>query len=63
MRQGDMGWDEAKAAGLRSARLMKSDAELGNAEIRKLFGRMEETLRIVHGNEVSALEALVGAVG
>ena len=30
---------------------------------RRLFGRMSETLRIVHGNEVNALEALVGAVG
>jgi hypothetical protein len=63
MRQGDEGWDEAKAAGLRSARLRKSDADLGDGERRKLFWRMAETLRIVHGNEVNALEALVGAVG
>jgi hypothetical protein len=63
IRQGDEGWDEAKAAGLRSARLMKSDADLGDRERRKLFRRMAETLRIVHGNEVNALEALVGAVG
>jgi len=63
MRQGDEGWDEARASGLRSARLKKSDADLGDAERRRLFGRMAETLRIVHGNEVNALEALSGAVG
>ncbi len=63
MRQGDQGWDEAKAAGLRSARLTKSDADLDDGERKKLFGRMAETLRIVHGNEVNALEALIGAVG
>jgi hypothetical protein len=63
MRQGDEGWDEAKAAGLRSARLRKSDADLGDGDRRKLFEQMAETLRIVHGNEVTALEALVDAVG
>ena len=63
IRQGDQGLDEAKAAGLRSARLKKSDAGLGDGERRKLLERMAETLRIVHGNEVNALEALVGAVG
>jgi hypothetical protein len=63
IRQGDEGWDQAKAAGLRSARLLESDADLGDGERRKLFQRMAETLRIVHGNEVNALEALVGAVG
>ena len=63
MRQGDEGWEEAKGAGLRSARLLKSDAGLSDGERSKLFGRMAETLRIVHGNEVNALEALVGAVG
>jgi hypothetical protein len=63
MRQGDQGWDEAKTAGLASSRLMKADADLGLGERRKLFGRMAETLRIVHGTEVNALEALVGAVG
>jgi hypothetical protein len=62
IRQGDQGWDEAEAAGLRSARLKKSDADLGDGERRKLFERMAEMLRIVHGNEVNALEALVGAV-
>jgi hypothetical protein len=63
IRQGDQGLDEAKAAGLRSGRLKKSDAGLGDGERRKLLERMAETLRIVHGNEVNALEALVGAVG
>ncbi len=63
LRQGDQGWDEAKAAGLRIAELMKADADLGDGDRRKLFERMAETLRIVHGNEVNALEALVGAVG
>jgi hypothetical protein len=63
LRHGDQGWDEAMAAGLRSARLMEADAELGDGERRRLFERMAETLRIVHGNEVSALEALAGAVG
>jgi hypothetical protein len=62
IRQGDQGWDDAKAAGLRSARLLNSDPDLGHGERRKLFGRMAETLRIVHGNEVNALEALIGAV-
>ncbi len=42
---------------------MKADADLGDGDRRKLFERMAETLRIVHGNEVNALEALVGAVG
>ena len=63
IRQGDLGWEEAKAAGRSSARLMKSDAGLGDGERRQLFERMAETLRIVHGNEVNALQALVGAVG
>ena len=63
IRQGDRGWDVAKAAGLSSALLMTSDADLGDGERRKLFERMAETLRIVHGNEVNALEALVDAVG
>jgi butirosin biosynthesis protein H-like/uncharacterized protein DUF4872 len=63
VRQGDQGWDEAKSAGLRSARLRKSDADLGDGDRRKLFEQMAETLRIVHGNEVTALEALVDAVG
>ena len=63
IRQGDQGWDEAKAAGQRSARLLKSDAGLGEGARRELFERMAETLRIVHGNEVSALAALVDAVG
>jgi len=63
IRQGDQGWNEAETAGLRSARLRKADAGLGDGERKKLFGRMAETLRIVHGNEVDALEALVGAVG
>ena len=63
IRQGDQGWDEARSAGLQSARLMKTDAGLGDGARRKLFGRMAEALRIVHGSEVNALEALVGAVG
>ncbi|HJR86722.1 MAG TPA: BtrH N-terminal domain-containing protein [Acidimicrobiia bacterium] len=63
IRQGDQGWDEARSAGLQSARLIKTDAGLGDRERRKLFGRMAEALRIVHGSEVNALEALVGAVG
>lgn len=63
LRQGDQGWDEAKAAGLRIAELMKADADMGDGDRRKLFERMAETLRIVHGNEVNALEALIGAVG
>ncbi|HEX2420535.1 MAG TPA: BtrH N-terminal domain-containing protein [Acidimicrobiia bacterium] len=60
--QGDHGWDEAKAAGFRSGRLRKTDARLGDGERRKLFGRMAEALRIVHSDEVNALEALIGAV-
>ena len=63
IRQGDQGWDEARSAGLQSARLIKTDAGLGDRERRKLFGRMAEALRNVHGSEVNALEALVGAVG
>ncbi len=63
IRQGDLGWDEAAFAGPRSDRLLKSDADLGEGDRRKLFERMAETLRIVHGNEVNALEALVAAVG
>ncbi|HUP15734.1 MAG TPA: DUF4872 domain-containing protein [Acidimicrobiia bacterium] len=63
IRQGDQGWDEAKTAGLRSARLKKSDADLSDGDRRKLFEQMAESLRVVHGNEVTALEALVDAVG
>ncbi len=63
VRQGDQGWDEARAAGLRSARLKKSDANLGDGDRRKLFEKMAESLRVVHGNEVTALAALVDAVG
>ena len=63
IRQGDQGWDEAEAAGLRSARLRKSDVNLGEGDRRKLFEQMAETLRVVHGNEVTALQALVDAVG
>jgi len=63
IRQGDEGWDVAKAAGLRSARLKKSDADLGDGDRRNLFGRMAEALRIVHDNELVALEILGGAVG
>ena len=51
------------AAGTRSARLLKSDVDLDDGERRSLLERMAETLRVVHGNEVNALEALVGAVG
>ena len=63
IRQGDVGWDVAESAGSRSRGLLKSDVDLGDGDRRKLFEQMAETLRIVHGNEVSALEALVDAVG
>lgn len=63
VRQGDQGWDEAKAAGLRSSRLKKSDAGLDAGARKKLFGRMAETLRIVHGQEANALQALISSVG
>ena len=63
VRQGDEGWDEARTLGLRSARLKKSEAGLGDGDRQGLFERMAESLRVVHGNEVIALEALVDAVG
>jgi hypothetical protein len=63
IRQGDLGWDVAELAGSRSRGLLKSDVDLGDGDRRKLFEQMAETLRIVHGNEVTALEALVDAVG
>jgi hypothetical protein len=61
IRQGDLGWDDAALAGARSERLSRSDVDL--LDRRRLFERMAETLRTVHGNEVTALEALAGAVG
>jgi hypothetical protein len=63
IRRGDEGWDEAKAAGFLSVRLRKSNANLEDGERRALFGQMAEALRFVHGHEVNALEALVGALG
>ena len=41
----------------------KSEAGLGDCDRQGLFERMAESLRVVHGNEVIALEALVDAVG
>jgi hypothetical protein len=63
IRQGDLGWDDAALAGARSERLLRSDVDLGDGDRRKLFEQMAEALRIVHGNEVTALESMVAAVG
>ena len=63
IRQGDLGWDDAALAGARSERLLRSDVDRGDGDRRKLFEQMAEALRIVHGNEVTALESMVAAVG
>jgi hypothetical protein len=63
IRQGDLGWDDAALAGAKGERLSRSDVDLGEVDRQRLLERMGETLRTVHGNEVTALEALAGAVG
>jgi len=62
IRNGDEGWEEALSAGPVSGRLLRSEVDLGEGERRELFNRMAEALRVVHGNEVNALEALVAAM-